>query len=231
MKTAGETGITRRDVLRQLALAVTAAGAGAFNVEAARVVHALAGEARAQAGGYSPAAFGAHEFRTITRLAELIVPADEGGGSAVDAGAPEFIDLLCSQNDALARIYADGLAWLDTTTRRAHGLSFVDASATLQREMLDGLVAAERGEASSADLRAGVGLLQLGAADDGGRLLHQPDRHRRRRLRGQPGAHRVRDPARGARFRRPQGGRAGALNAGTLPPASGAGGPPPSGKM
>ena len=157
MKTAGETGITRRDVLRQLALAVSAAGAGAFNVEAARVVHALAGEARAQAGGYSPAAFGAHEFRTVTRLAELIVPADEGGGSAVDAGAPEFIDLLCSQNDALARIYADGLAWLDTTTRRAHGLSFVDASATLQREMLDGLVAAERGEASSADLRAGAG--------------------------------------------------------------------------
>ena len=157
MKTAGETGITRRDVLRQLALAVTAAGAGAFNVEAARVVHALAGEARAQAGGYSPAAFGAHEFRTITRLAELIVPADEGGGSAVDAGAPEFIDLLCSQNDGLARIYADGLAWLDTTTRRAHGLPFVDASATLQREMLDGLVAAERGEASSADLRAGAG--------------------------------------------------------------------------
>ena len=157
MKTAGETGITRRDVLRQLALAVTAAGAGAFNVEAARVVHALAGEARAQAGGYSPAAFGAHEFRTITRLAELIVPADQGGGSAVDAGAPEFIDLLCSQNDALARIYADGLAWLDATTRRAHGLPFVDASATLQREMLDGLVAAERGEASSADLRAGVG--------------------------------------------------------------------------
>ena len=157
MKTAGETGITRRDVLRQLALAVTAAGAGAFNVEAARVVHALAGEARAQAGGYSPAAFGAQEFRTITRLAELIVPADEGGGSAVDAGAPEFIDLLCSQNDALARIYADGLAWLDATTRRAHGLPFVDASATLQREMLDGLVAAERGEASSSDLRAGVG--------------------------------------------------------------------------
>ena len=54
MTTTGGTGVTRREVLRQFALAVTAAGAGMFNVEAARVVHALAGEARAQAGGYSP---------------------------------------------------------------------------------------------------------------------------------------------------------------------------------
>lgn len=157
MTTTGETGITRRAVLRQLALAVTAAGAGAFNVEAARVVHALAGEAREQAGGYSPAALGEHQFRTVTRLAELIVPADTGGGSAVEAGAPEFIDLLCSQNPDLLRIYTDGLAWLDAATRRAHDRTFVDAGAAEQREMLDGLVAAERGESSSPDLRAGLG--------------------------------------------------------------------------
>lgn len=153
---AGESGIPRREVLRQLALALTAAGAGAFNAEAARVVHALAGEARAQAGSYSPAAFDAHQLRTVTRLAELIVPADEGGGSAVDAGAPEFIDLLCSRNPDLLRIYADGLAWLDTAARAAHGRTFVEAGGARQREMLDGLVAAERGETSSPDLRAGV---------------------------------------------------------------------------
>lgn len=155
--TTVETGVTRREVLRQLALAVTATAAGAFNIDAARVVHALAGEARAQAGGYSPAALSAHQFRTVTRLAELIVPADAGGGSAVEAGAPEFIDLLCSQNPDLMRIHADGLEWLDTATRRAHGRTFVDADAAQQTEMLDGLVAAERGESSSADLRDGLG--------------------------------------------------------------------------
>ena len=155
--TTGETGVTRREVLRQLALAVTAAGAGAFNVEAARVVHALAGEARAQPGGYSPAALDAHQFRTVVRLAELIVPADDGGGSAVDAGAPEFIDLLCSQNPDLLRLYADGLAWLDAATRSAHDRTFADANDAQQRGMLDGLVAAERGDSSSSDLRPGVG--------------------------------------------------------------------------
>ena len=153
----GETEVTRREVLRRLALAVTAAGAGTFNVEAARVVHALAGEARAQAGGYSPAALSAHQFRTVTRLAELIVPADAGGGSAVEAGAPEFIDLLCSRNPDLMGIYAGGLQWLDAATRRAHGRRFVEASAAQQTAVLDGLVAAERGEPSSADLRDGLG--------------------------------------------------------------------------
>ena len=155
--TTADTGISRREVLRQLAMALTAAGAGAFNVEAARVVHALAGQARAQTGVYSPLAFDAHQFRTVARLAELIVPADEGGGSAVEAGAPEFIDLLCSQNPDLLRIYADGLAWLDAATLDVHDRTFVDARDAQQREMLDGLVAAERGESSPADLRAGVG--------------------------------------------------------------------------
>ena len=153
----GGSRIPRREVLRQLALALTAAGAGAFNVEAARVVHALAGEARGQAGGYSPAALDDHQFRTVVRLAEWIVPADERGGSAVDAGAPEFIDLLCSQNPELLRIYTDGLGWLDTASRRAHDRTFIGASDAQQRELLDGLVAAERGEPPSSDLRAGLG--------------------------------------------------------------------------
>ena len=156
LTTRDRPGLTRREVLRQLALAVTAAGTGAFNLEAARVVHALAGEARAQAGGYTPAALSAHAFRTVTRLAELIVPADAGGGSAADAGAPEFIDLLCSQNEELARIYESGLSWLDETVRRAHGRRFVEASAEQQTAMLDRLVEAERGGAGD-DLRAGVG--------------------------------------------------------------------------
>lgn len=149
-------GLTRREVLRQLALAVTAMGTGAFNLEAARVVHALAGEARARQGGYTPVALGTHEFRTVTRLAELIVPADAGGGSAVDAGAPEFIDLLCSQNEELARIYESGLSWLDEAMRRADGQRFVEAPAEQQTAMLDRLVEAERGGAGD-DLRAGVG--------------------------------------------------------------------------
>ena len=137
--------VSRRQVLKQLALAITAAGSGVFNLEAARVVHALAGEER-QAGGYTLKRLTEQEFATVSRLAELIVPADEGGGSGVDAGAPEFIDLLCSQNDELADIYQGGLAWMDATMRQRDGTSFVDASAPRQTALLDSLVEAERAE-------------------------------------------------------------------------------------
>ncbi len=153
-----DSGPSRRAVLRQLALAVTAAGAGAFNVEAARVVHALAGEARAQPGGYAPQALDSHQYRTVARLAELIVPADAGGGSGADAGAPEFIDLLCGQNDRLLGIYTDGLAWVDERMRNDHGTAFVEADGTQQTGLLERLVAAERGD-TPRDWRDGVRFL------------------------------------------------------------------------
>ena len=142
-------------MLRQLALAITAAGSGSVNIEAARLVHTIAGESRAQPGGYPPLQLTDHEFRTVSRLAELIVPADARGGSAVDAGAPEFIDLLCSQNDQLTAIYRNGIRWLDATARDRSGENFIDTSAEAQTDFLDGLVAAERGRSSN-NLREGV---------------------------------------------------------------------------
>ncbi len=147
--------LSRRSVLRQLALAITAAGSGSVNIEAARLVHSIAGESRAQPGGYTPVQLTNHEFRTVSRLAELIVPADTRGGSAVDAGAPEFIDLLCSQNDQLTAIYQEGIRWLDETARVQSGENFIDTSEEAQTDFLDGLVAAERGRSSN-NLQEGV---------------------------------------------------------------------------
>ena len=147
---------TRREVLKQFALAMTAAGTGVFNLEAARLVHAFAGEERAQTGDYVPKLLTAHEYRTVTRLAELIVPADAGGGSAVDAGAPEFIDLLCSQNEELAAIYTGGLSWLDAEMRRRDDRTFAEATEPQQTGMLDALVEAERAEPPPDELGPGV---------------------------------------------------------------------------
>jgi len=147
--------LSRREVLRQLAVAATSAAAGGFNLEAARVVHAFAAEERAQAGGYAPRLLTAHEYATVRRLAELVVPADAGGGSAVDAGAPEFIDLLCSENERLADIYRRGVAWVDEETDRRGGGAFVGASSGRQTALLDALVDAERA-GGAGDLAPGV---------------------------------------------------------------------------
>lgn len=132
--------LTRRQMLERIALALTASGVAPFEFAWGEHVHQAAREEKGKTGAYQPKLFKPHEYRTIQRLAELIIPADEHSGSAVDAGAPEFIDLLCSQNPELADIYTGGLLWLDAQMRRQHGGSFLDATEEQQTSQLDRLV-------------------------------------------------------------------------------------------
>src|SRR5262245_42938069 len=121
---------SRRTILKQIAMALTSTGT-VLDTAAGQHVH-LAAAAEKANGDYKVKAFQPHQYKAIRRLAELIVPADEKSGSALDAGASEFIDLLCSQNDRLARIYHGGLAWLDAEMRHRYSKSFVDASEAQQ---------------------------------------------------------------------------------------------------
>ncbi len=136
--------VNRRDAIRAVAMGLTALGV--LDLEAAQHVHTAASGEKAATGAYKVKAFQAEEYRTIHRLAELIVPADSVSGSGVDAGAPEFIDLLCSQNEKLADIYHGGLAWLDAEMRKRVAKRFVEASEAEQKAMLDTLVKAEAAE-------------------------------------------------------------------------------------
>lgn len=135
---------TRRDALRQIALGLTAAGtAMELSAQAAQHVHSAAA-AETKGGAYKPKVFSTHEWATVTRLSELVVPADQRSGSAVDAGAPAFIDLLCSQNAELAAIFTGGISWFDAEMRRRAGKEFIAASAAEQTGLLDAIVAAGR---------------------------------------------------------------------------------------
>jgi hypothetical protein len=141
---AGSAAPSRREVIRAASLALTAVGAGAFpaigRAAAAHVHGAVAQERAERAGGeYQPKAFLPHEWRLLRRLAEMIVPADEKSGSALDAGAPEFIDLLASHNEKLQRIFTSGMLWLDHEMRRRHGATFVDSTDAQRAAMLDAL--------------------------------------------------------------------------------------------
>ncbi len=134
---------SRRDVLKAAALTVTVVAVGSRDSGAAPHVHAAIRDEK-KSNHYIPKFFNDHEYATIGRLSELIVPADETSGSARDAGAPEFIDLLCSRNPELAGIFTGGLAWLDAAMKRRDSLSFIEAKEEQQEAMLDALVAAER---------------------------------------------------------------------------------------
>ncbi len=135
----------RREIIRALALSLTAAGA-AMDAEAAQHVHQAAASEKAAKGSYKVKEFQPHEYKTIARLAELIVPADSVSGSAVDAGAPEFIDTLASQNPKIAEIFHGGLAWLDAEMRQRHGKAFTACPEAQQTGMLDVLVEADKAE-------------------------------------------------------------------------------------
>jgi gluconate 2-dehydrogenase gamma chain len=127
---------TRRDLVK-IALSVATAG-GAIDAAFAQHVHdAVAADKAVNSGVYKPKLFNEHEYVTLRRLAELIVPADDVSPSALESGACEFIDLLSSNNDELAAKYTGGIAWLDREMLRRYNANFVDAKPEQQTAMLD----------------------------------------------------------------------------------------------
>ena len=125
---------SRRDLLRNVALAAVLGG---LDVEAAQHVHTAAATEKAATGVYKAKLLNPHEFQTMQRLADLIIPADDHSKGALDAGAVEFIDLLCSQNPELAAIYTGGIGWLDRAMEKRNQKDFISSSPEQQTAMLD----------------------------------------------------------------------------------------------
>jgi hypothetical protein len=141
--------ISRRDVLRRLALAV--ATMGAVDRTAAQEVHQMAGMAAATSGGsYVPTALTAHEYRTLERLTDLIIPVENGAPGAAAAGAAAWIDSLLGVNNDLKASYTNGLAWIDSALRDKGATDFVSATATQQTALLD-LIAYRRNQSPELD--------------------------------------------------------------------------------
>ena len=141
--------ISRRTLLESIALAATSGG---LTLEAAQHVHSVAAQEKT-AGPYRPKALNPHEYKTLEKLADFIVPPDDRSPGAVASGAPEFIDLLASQNPQLLAIYTGGIAWLDFTMQRYHSTDFLGAKTEQQIAMLD-LIAYRKNE--SPELGPGI---------------------------------------------------------------------------
>ncbi len=96
---------------------------------------ARAADAAVNAGTYRAAFFTPEEWETVRVLAELIIPADDEAGGALDAGVPEFIDFTVQDRPSLQVPVRGGLRWLDTECRRRFGQPFV-ACSPAQRESI-----------------------------------------------------------------------------------------------
>jgi hypothetical protein len=135
---------TRREILRTVA---ATALAGPLSAQQAQHVHEGTAKSAGASGVYRPNAFTTHEFSTLQKLCELIVPGASKGRAA------EFIDLLASQNPEMAAIYTGGLAWLDHAMERAVNATFLTARPLDQVALLDAI--AYRGNAKP-ELAAGI---------------------------------------------------------------------------
>jgi gluconate 2-dehydrogenase gamma chain len=85
----------------------------------------------------SPRFFSVHEFTLLRSLCQSIIPSDRESGGAIEAKAPELIDLLASENSRYAAQLRDGFQWLDETCRRQFSAAYLDCGEAHQKEMLD----------------------------------------------------------------------------------------------
>ena len=154
--------ISRRDILRTLAVGVTGSVLQVIPAEAAEYVHQMVHKekASAPAGNYTPKYFSASQFATLVNLCDMIIPKDEKCGGAVEAGAPEFIDLLTSENDRFQLRLGGGLFWLDGYCTDHYGRVFFECTPEQKKGVLD-LIAFRKNARQDPSLSQGVSFFAL----------------------------------------------------------------------
>jgi len=157
-KSMNKPSITRRDILKNLALgAVGGSVLQVIPVQAAEYAHQMVRKEKGSspAGKYVPKYFSAHQYETLTSLCETIIPRDDHSGGAIEAGAPEFIDLLTSENESYQQRLGGGLHWLDNFCSDRYQNDYLQCTSEQRKEALD-LIAYRKNAAKDQALSPGV---------------------------------------------------------------------------
>jgi gluconate 2-dehydrogenase gamma chain len=131
--------LTRRRVLQVLGLGISA-GASApvlVSIESAGHVHSALREEKTRAEAYTPKFFKPDQYELLQALCGVIIPADTHCGGALEAGAPEYIDLLTSENEDYQRRLGGGLMWLNATCLKRYNEVYLECSPAEQKGILD----------------------------------------------------------------------------------------------
>ena len=153
--------VDRRGALKAIAAAAAVPVLGTFEASEDQLLRAKEAAENAvlaemQGGQYAPKFFNAHEYQTVRVLVDIIIPRDERSGSATDAGVPQYMDFVLSDQtpppgppNPTRRFYVaptsaqinirGGLAWLDTecVRRFGEGKTFLRSSDAQRRQVLD----------------------------------------------------------------------------------------------
>ena len=98
------------------------------------------------------------EMKTITLLADIILPADAKSGSASQAGVPAFIEFIVKDQPANQIPMRGGLAWLDNQSRKRFDKAFALATRTQQIELIDLIAYPQQ---ATRDMSQGVAFFNL----------------------------------------------------------------------
>ena len=150
--------ISRRSILKSLTMSAAATSVlRVIPLQAAEHAHRMimAEKAAAPAKAYAPKFFDAHGYKTLQALCQTIMPADADSGGAMEAGAPEFIDLLTSENKDYQVALGGGLMWLDGACTDRYGKLYLDCAPEQQKDILD-KIAYRKNALADASLSQGV---------------------------------------------------------------------------
>ena len=138
--------VTRRNALKALAVSPLT-GAFSWTEAEAQAAHQHTQKTVQKDSPFAPSFFTDHEYQTVRLLADLILPRDERSGSASEAGVPEFIDFIMSDQKlysstpitARQTAMRGGLAWLDRYCDRLFERRFIECTESQREEVLDSL--------------------------------------------------------------------------------------------
>lgn len=132
--------ISRRSVLKSLTLGAAATSVlRVIPLQAAEHAHRMitAEKKTSPTGAYTPKFFDARGYKTLQALCQSIFPADSDSGGAIEAGAPEFIDLLTSENKEYQGVLGGGIMWLNGACIDRYEKVYLDCAAEQKKEILD----------------------------------------------------------------------------------------------
>jgi gluconate 2-dehydrogenase gamma chain len=134
----------RRTMLRSLASAPLAAGFVWTDAEAQEAHQHAQAAAKKTAAPFRPKFFTRREYAIVTLLVDLIIPKDERSGSATDAGVPQFMDFMMTDQPARQTAMRGGLAWLDRECVTRFDKDFLAVTAAQRGQVLDDIAWPQR---------------------------------------------------------------------------------------
>jgi len=127
---------TRRAILKSLTITAAGSVLRVIPAQAAEYAHHLIEDEKSSTP-YTPKFFNPHQYKTLQALCDAIIPADADSAGAIEAGAPEFIDLLTSENADYQKTLGDLVKWLDSTCTTRYSKAWLESTPAQQKEILD----------------------------------------------------------------------------------------------